>query len=84
MFQEQNVPIPMNEQIVNKLIGQVSKTLEKKYHMLPIGVNVGMPGGVVKLLGVHFQIVGPLPKEKLRKILLDASEEFLNNLMTRV
>ena len=36
-----------------------------------------MPGGTVKLLGLDFQIRGPLPKEEIRKLLIELNREFI-------
>ncbi|MCW3109843.1 MAG: hypothetical protein JWQ09_4349 [Segetibacter sp.] len=36
-----------------------------------------MPGGIVKLLGLDFQMVGPLQKEEIRKLLIQLAQEFL-------
>lgn len=69
--------IPRNEQIVNKLMGQLANELSKKCKMKPIGITVGMPSGVVKLLGLEFDIIGPLSKNEIRKILISSSEEFI-------
>lgn len=69
--------ISKNEQAVNKLLGQVAKDFKKRYKMQPIGTNIAMPRGSVKLLGLHFEIRHPLTKEEIRQILIKRGEEFL-------
>ena len=69
--------IPQSEQAVNRLLGKIASYLQKKYNMCPIATNVAMPRGVVKLLGLDFQIKGPLSKEELRKILINSVQDFL-------
>lgn len=70
--------IPQNEQIVNKLMGKTAKLLSKKYQSRPVGVSVGMPGGVVKSLGLEFDVVGPLTKAEIRQILFNFSDDLLS------
>ncbi|MEI8124351.1 MAG: hypothetical protein WCG42_01190 [Parachlamydiaceae bacterium] len=54
----------------------VAEKLSKRYNMRVIGVRGGMAGSV-NVIGLSFQILGPLSKEKLREILVDCVEEFL-------
>lgn len=78
MSKSQSYEIPKSEQSVNKLLYHIANTFEKKYNLNAIATNVSMPGGVVKKLGLDFQIHGPLSKEELRKILVALAQEFLN------
>ncbi|MFZ0565164.1 MAG: hypothetical protein WAM28_03165, partial [Chlamydiales bacterium] len=55
-------------------------TLGSQYEMNPIATNVAMPGGIVKLMGLDFQICGPLTKENIRKILISSAQELLLNI----
>ncbi|PJD93787.1 MAG: hypothetical protein CK425_12420 [Parachlamydia sp.] len=64
-------------QVVNDLLYRIENSFEKKYKINAIATNISMPGGVVKLLGLDFQMLGPLSKEEIRKILITLSEEFL-------
>ncbi len=45
--------------------------------MKTIATNVSMPGGIVKLLGLDFQVRGPLLREEIRKILIESVHDFL-------
>lgn len=72
--------IPDSECVVNKLLGQIANHLSKKFNMNPIATNVAMPREVVKLLGLNFQLVGPLTKEELRKILVNSAQDFLSSI----
>jgi len=51
--------------------------LKKKYKINTIATNISMPGGIVKLLGLDFQVQGPLSKEEIRKILIALVQDFL-------
>jgi hypothetical protein len=74
---QNNAKIPQSEQSINHLLGQIANSFEKKYKMKTIATNVSMPEGVVKLLGLDFQIRGPLPKEEIRKLLIELNKEFI-------
>jgi hypothetical protein len=68
------------EQAVNKQMGSSAKMLSKKYHMRPCAVTVAMPGGNIKYLELKFDMLGPLPQDAIRKILLNSVHDFLNNI----
>jgi hypothetical protein len=51
--------------------------LKKKYEINTIATTISMPGGIVKLLGLDFQMLGPLSKEEIRKMLITLEEDFL-------
>lgn len=75
--QDQEYSMPESEEVVNKLLSEIAITCEKKYKIKTVGTNVSMPGGDVRLLGLDFQVRGPLSKEEIRKILLDLAHDFL-------
>lgn len=66
-----------DEKMVNKFLTRNAKKLQHKYGMNPIGTNVAMPGGVLKVLGLDFQIQKPLTREEARILLINISKEFL-------
>ncbi|PJD93785.1 MAG: hypothetical protein CK425_12410 [Parachlamydia sp.] len=66
-----------NEEAVNDLLYRIAHSFEKKYKVNTIATNVAMPRGIVKLLGLDFQVRGPLSKEEIRKILIALSQDFL-------
>jgi hypothetical protein len=68
------------ESTVNSLLDKNAKFLSKKYKMRAIVTNVAMPGGVVKLLGLDFQIQGPITKNELRKILINSANDFISTI----
>lgn len=72
-----NQPVSPDEAAVHKLLEKASRYLTKKYCMQTVGTNIAMPSGVVKLLGLDFQIKGPLSREELRKILIASAHDFL-------
>jgi hypothetical protein len=65
------------ERTVDHLIGELEKRLTTKYHLEAVGVSVSMPRGIVKKLGIDFDIEGPLSKGELRKILIHSSKDFI-------
>jgi hypothetical protein len=68
------------EKAVNHLISEIELKLTKKYHMRTTGIVVGMPGGIVKELGIKFQIEGPLSKQALRELLIFSTQDFVDYL----
>ncbi|MCW3109842.1 MAG: hypothetical protein JWQ09_4348 [Segetibacter sp.] len=69
--------MPKSETAVNNLLKQISISIKKKYGIKAIATNVAMPGGNIQLLGLDFQMIGPLPKEEIRKTLIQLAQEFL-------
>jgi hypothetical protein len=80
LFKNSDYQTPKSEQAVNKILNQTANILKHRYNMKPIATNVAMPGGIVKLLGLDFQLLGPLEKEKIRNILIDSAQELLKNI----
>lgn len=77
IFFGNTLQIPRCEQVVNDLMSKSADFLSKKNKMRAVGITVSMPGGIVKSLGLEFDVVGPLTKEGIRKILVDSSDKFL-------
>ena len=71
--------IPKDEQAVNDLLGRIAKSLVKRHPIRPIGTSVAMPEGDVRMLGLQFQIRGPLTKAELRAITVDYVQVFLSH-----
>ncbi len=67
------------ETVVDQLMFKIEQRLTQKYHLEAIGVSVGMPGGIVKTLGLKFQIQGPLSKNELRRFLISSAQDFVND-----
>jgi hypothetical protein len=70
-----NIP-PDYADMAHQIRTDVAAKLTKRYNMRVIGVTGGM-ADCVNVIGLSFQIRGPLSKEKLREILVDCVEEFL-------
>lgn len=62
--------------MANKITKQVADKISANYNLESIGVTSGL-ADCVNVLGLSFQIKGPVTKEFLRKILVDCVEEFL-------
>lgn len=82
LFNDQEFKPSKCELSVNRILNKTSKILKDRYEMNPIATNVAMPGGIVKLMGIDFQIRGPLTKEEIRKILVDCAQELLSSINT--
>lgn len=66
------------EKAADNAVDALEDILTKKYHMEAIGVNFSIPRGIIKKLGIHFNIRGPLSKEELRTILVYATQDFVD------
>lgn len=62
--------------ISQQIRSDVAAKLVKRYNMKVIGITGGL-ADCVNVLGLSFQIRGPLTKERLREILVDCVEELL-------
>lgn len=62
--------------IAQEIRANMAKKLSKRHKMRVIGMTGGL-ADCVNILGLSFQIQGPLAKEQLREILIDCVEEFL-------
>jgi hypothetical protein len=63
----------------HEIRADVAAKLTERYNMGIIGISGGMIDKV-NVIGLSFQILGPLSKEKLREILVDCVEEFLTSI----
>jgi len=76
----QKYQISDQEKAVNKVMERNTRILSEKYKMYPFGITVAMPGGNIQYLELAFQIYGPLSQDSIRKILIDAAHDFLENI----
>ena len=51
--------------------------VEKKYKIYPIGTAVGMPNGVLRIMGVDFESYRIISKQEAREIIIDSSQKLL-------
>jgi len=77
MSNNRRYEISENEKSVNNILYEIAYSFKKKYKLYPIATIVAMPGGIVKELGLDFQIIGPLSKDEIRRILINLAQEFL-------
>lgn len=82
VFGHADFEISESEQAIGTVFGQVSSSLKTRYEICPVATVVSMPGGIIKLLGLDFQIYGPLRKEEIRKVLIDSADELLHKINT--
>lgn len=72
--------ISAREKAVNTAIGRNIKFIKNKYQLIPFGTTISMPGGNIQYLELKFQVHGPLPKNTIRKMLIEVVNDFLNDL----
>lgn len=65
--------------MAGEINAKIINTLSERYHMDVIGVTSGLADNV-NTLGARFQIQGPLPKDKLRQLIVGCVEEYLNEI----
>jgi len=58
-------------------LGKVSRLIQKKYQLTPIGSGGKAFGGPITQFSLSFDIRAPLSREELRKILIYSSKDFL-------
>lgn len=68
---------PRYVELADEIRSGMAQKLAEKYHMKAIG-TVGGLAKCVNLLGLSFQIRGPLTQEQLRLIIIGCVEEFLS------
>ena len=72
--------ISPREKAMNTAIGRNIKFIKDKYKLIPFGTTISMPGGNIQYLELKFQAHGPLPKNIIRKMLIEIVDDFLTNL----
>lgn len=68
------------EKAVNKQMASSAQILGKKYNMRPCATSVAMPGGNIQYLELEFDVIGPLPRDTIRKLLINSVHDFLSNI----
>jgi hypothetical protein len=77
-------PHAEEEQLVNDILYNTVKEVEKKYKIQAIGTGVAMPSGVVRKLALSFEVRKSLSKNQLRIWLLEISNELINQINASV
>lgn len=65
------------EQLVNSILAETAKIIEKKYNIKPCGVGAAMPGGPIQELTLCFDTKSIYTKEQLRESLVISAQELL-------
>src|SRR5882762_10275059 len=65
------------EQLVNRILAETTKIIEKKYNIKPCGVGAAMPGGPIQELTLSFDTKSIQTKEQLRELLIKSAQELL-------
>ncbi len=70
-------PLSKGEKLVNKTLNDSAIFLKNKFNIRPCGEGASMPGGPIRNLSLCFTVTGPLPKEQLKKILIDCAQHLM-------
>ena len=65
------------EQLVNSILAETAKMIEKKYNIKPCGLGAAMPGGPIQELTLCFDTKSIHTKEQLRELLIISAQELL-------
>jgi hypothetical protein len=71
-------PLSKGEQLVNSTLAKTAKIIKQKYNLNPCGTGAAMPGGPIQELTLCFNTKFPYSKEQLRTLLIQSSQELLN------
>lgn len=69
------------EQLINKTLGEAANSIKTKYQLRPCGVGVAMPGGPIQKVTLCFNTKQSFTKEELRELLINSSQELLNQII---
>lgn len=67
-----------SSRVVGNFFFRIKSLFAEKYNVKPIGTIISMPGGELSLLGLDFNICGPITKDEARSLLISMSEDFMN------
>lgn len=70
------------ERLVNHILDKAATLIEKKYKLNTIGQGSAMPGGVIRKFNLVFDTNKRYPKEYLRKLLIDCTNDLLHQVNT--
>lgn len=62
---------------INKILANYAMWVERRYQIYPIGTAVGMPNGVLRVMGVDFESYRIMIKQEARKIIVNSSQKLL-------
>lgn len=65
------------EKLVNTILENTAKIIERKYHIKPSGEGAAMPEGIIEELTLTFDTNNQLSKETLRKFLIECAKELV-------
>lgn len=64
--------------VIDKILNNYAMWVEKEYQIYPIGTAVGMPNGILRTMGVHFQSYKIMSKQEAREIVINSSQKLLS------
>lgn len=63
---------------IDEILDNYAMWVEKNYGIYPLGTTVGMPNGVLRIMGVHFQSYKVMSKQEAREIIVNSSQKLLS------
>jgi hypothetical protein len=83
-FDNEDKHLTKADRLVGQILSQTAKSVDKKYKISACGTGISMPGGIVKEMGLAFDADQKFSKDQLRILLLQISEELLQNINSNV
>ena len=68
---------PSADAVRHKVIRNSIRNIEREYGIVCCGKGLSMPGGPLRSIGFSFQVLGPLTKNDIRKIIVGAANELI-------
>ena len=70
--------------LVENILYNTAKIIEKKYHMKPVEAGAAMPAGEINKFHMSYEVHSSLSKNQLRVLLLNISNVLLNQITANV
>ena len=81
IMSSQNRYLSEEEKLVNNILDNTAKIIEKKYNIQPSGEGVAMPGGPIQEVTLCFDTKKQLSRKELRTLLVKSAQELLNQII---
>ncbi|MES2198701.1 MAG: hypothetical protein V4489_00840 [Chlamydiota bacterium] len=63
---------------INEILDKYAMWVEKQHQIYPVGTTVGMPNGVLRIMGVDFESYRVMSKQEAREITVNSSQKLLS------
>lgn len=75
-----NIEYSKEDRLVTQIEAKLAQHLAAKYGLRVVGDSTSMPGGVIKEVGLLFQVNHLLTREEARELLVNCVQEFLSEM----